>query len=136
MVCGCFCRPSFPGAFAGWGLVWTADGLARRFEVVGSCTARAGGSRARLRGVATRQGPPFRALLLQRTDRRPCGSLAGRFELSYWYDAFNDRTLAELNARLPKDAAVAFSNDQSEPSMLFQDLQSLGKLRRDIEVLP
>src|SRR5262249_40549302 len=53
------------------------------------------------------------------------------FELSYWYDAFNDRALADLNARLPRNAAVDFMNVMTQP-MVFGENQSLGQLRGDI----
>ena len=61
----------------------------------------------------------------------PRGAWESGFELSYWYDAFNPRTLAEINARLPRGAAVDFLNEKTNPTT-FQELQSLGELRGDL----
>jgi hypothetical protein len=58
----------------------------------------------------------------------------GLFELSYWYDAFNPATLDEINARLPAGAEVDFLNDKTNPST-FLELQSLGKLRKDVRLV-
>ena len=61
----------------------------------------------------------------------PRGAWRRGFELSYWYDAFTPRVLAELNQKLPPDAHVTFPNDLSSPTT-FQELQALGRLRKDI----
>ncbi len=58
----------------------------------------------------------------------------GRFELSYWYDAFTDDFLRELNADLPEDAAISFANVQSNPLMVPMDQQALGILRPDLRI--
>jgi hypothetical protein len=57
----------------------------------------------------------------------------GLFELTYWYDAFNSRTLADLNRKFPRGAEVDFFNDKTNP-MTFLELQSLGELRSDVVV--
>jgi hypothetical protein len=62
----------------------------------------------------------------------PRGAWKAGFELAYWWDAFNDRTIADLNERLPRDAMVHFLNDLDQPST-FYELQSLGHLRGDLE---
>ena len=48
----------------------------------------------------------------------PSGAWKAGFELSYWYDAFNGRAIAELNERLPPGAAVEFLNDLDQPADL------------------
>lgn len=63
----------------------------------------------------------------------PRGAWHRGFELTYWFDAFNSQTLAELNEKLPADAEVDFPNDLTNP-MTFQELQMLGALRSDINL--
>ena len=46
----------------------------------------------------------------------PRGAWQRGFELTYWYDAFNDRTLAELNdpkTGLPRGAVVEMFNERT-----------------------
>jgi 4-amino-4-deoxy-L-arabinose transferase-like glycosyltransferase len=57
----------------------------------------------------------------------PRGAWRRGFELSYWYDAFNDKAIAEVNATLPKGASISYSSDLSQPPT-FIELQSLGVL--------
>ena len=64
----------------------------------------------------------------------PRRAWARGFELSYWYDAFNGPVLRELNARLPHRAEVDFLNQKSN-TITFQELQTLGVLRRDIRLI-
>jgi hypothetical protein len=122
----------FLAAMAGWGSIWLADGVARLFR------ARA----VMLRGVlaALVLGPaawqlvrvhPFELSYYNELIGGPRGAWKAGFELSYWYDAFNDRTLADLNRKLPRGAAVVFFNDKTNPDT-FYELQSLGHLRKDI----
>jgi 4-amino-4-deoxy-L-arabinose transferase-like glycosyltransferase len=55
------------------------------------------------------------------------------FELSYWYDAFNDRVIQDLNHRLPRRAQVDFLNETTKSSAgVFYVRQDLGTLRGDI----
>src|SRR5262249_57867442 len=56
------------------------------------------------------------------------------FELSYWYDAFNGPVLRALNARLPEGAEVDFLNQKTN-NITFQEIQTLGGLRRDIRLI-
>ena len=62
----------------------------------------------------------------------PKGAWHRGFELAYWYDAFNGRTLADLNAKLPRGAMLAFLNERTEMTPTFSELQSLGELRCDL----
>jgi hypothetical protein len=64
----------------------------------------------------------------------PRGAWSAGFELSYWYDAFTPRIIADLNAKLPPDAVISYANDQSNPQMVPQDLQSTGALRGDLRM--
>ena len=61
----------------------------------------------------------------------PRGAWRRGFELSYWYDAFNPRTLDELNAKLPRGAVLDFFNHLTNPST-FAELQSLGELSGNV----
>jgi hypothetical protein len=63
----------------------------------------------------------------------PRGAWHRGFELTYWCDAFNGRTLEELNQRLPPSAELDLPNDLTNP-MTLQELQTLGALRGDIEL--
>ncbi len=56
---------------------------------------------------------------------------SGRFELTYWYDAFTPRAIDELNRSLPPRAELAFCNDLTQPTTFFE-LQTLGHLRSDL----
>ncbi len=63
----------------------------------------------------------------------PRGAWHRGFEPTYWFDAFNGQTLAEINQKLPPGAEVDFPNDLTNP-MTFQELQSLGALRSDVKL--
>ena len=63
----------------------------------------------------------------------PRGAWKRGFELTYWYDAFNDPMIDDLNRLLPLHARVDFLNEHTKDSVIvFQDRQNLGSLRRDI----
>ena len=84
-------------------------------------------------GRGARPDPSLRAVVLQRADRRPARGLGEGFELTYWYDAFTNRVLDDLNRRFPEGAEVDFLNEHTRTSVpVFQDLQNLGLLRTDI----
>jgi hypothetical protein len=61
------------------------------------------------------------------------GARNAGFEVTYWYDAFNERTLREIEERLPPGATVDFLNPLGTTDT-FADLQSLGELRSDIQL--
>jgi len=125
----------FLAALAGWGAGWVAAGLGR--------LVRARGRAARVVPVVVAAlvlGPaawqlvrvhPFELSYYNELIGGTKGAWNAGFELTYWYDAFNDRTLAEVNERLPRGAIVDFLNDKTLP-MVFSELQSLGQLRSDI----
>jgi len=123
----------FLAAFAGWGLVGTADGLAGAFRVratwVRSALAALVLGSAAWQLVAIH---PFELSYDNELVGGPPGAWRRGFELTYWYDAFNARTLRDVNDRLPRGASVASLNELSDPPT-FQELQSLGTLRGDLD---
>lgn len=126
----------FLSAMAGWGALWLADGLGRLFR-----TRRAWPPRVLVaflilfpsaRGLATVH--PYELSYYNGLIGGPRGAWSrGHFEMTYWYDAFNSRALAEINAKLPAGAEVDFLNDKTNPST-FIELQSLGELRPDLKL--
>lgn len=122
----------FLAAFAGWGVVWLGDGLARLTRVP------AAWPRGILAGVVLGSAAgqlikvhPFELSYYNELIGGPRGAWKAGFELAYWYDAFNDKTIAELNEKLPPHAAIDFYNERSQPPT-FSELQVLGILRNDI----
>ncbi|MDR3637671.1 MAG: glycosyltransferase family 39 protein [Isosphaeraceae bacterium] len=125
----------FLAAFAGWGAVWVADGLASATRL----------RPPRLRAVvaALVLGPaawglvkihPYELSYYNELVGGPRGAWRAGFELTYWYDAFNTVELDALNDAkrgLPHGAVVDFLNERTNPDT-FQELQSLGALRSDI----
>jgi hypothetical protein len=126
----------FLAAFAGWGAVALADGLARLFRARRAWLPRAAVA-ALVLVPSTYQLVkihPYELSYYNELVGGPRGAWgSGRFELTYWYDAFNPRTLAEINRKLPHGAQVDFFNDKTNP-MTFLELQSLGELRPDIRL--
>jgi len=128
----------FLAALAGWGTVWLADFLARLSRV------RANGLRAVLvllvLAPATRQlirVHPFELSYYNELIGGPRGAWRRGFELAYWYDAFNDQTLAELNdpkTGLPQGAVMSMLNERTNTLPTFEELQSLGALRPDLVI--
>jgi hypothetical protein len=127
----------FLAAFVGWGTVWLADALARAVRL----STRPGWARLALTGAVL--GPaafalvrvhPYELSYYNELVGGPRGAWEKGFELTYWYDAFNDRMLDEINHKLPAGAEVDFLNDKTNP-VTFQELQSLGALRKDIRLV-
>ena len=128
----------FLAALAGWGVVWAADGLARRFRQ----TIRRAELGARSLVAASVLAPsawglvaihPYELSYYNALIGGPVGAWRAGFELTYWYDAFNPGAIAELNVQLPEGARLDFPNRLSAPST-FQDLQALGLLRPDLRL--
>ncbi|HEV3166378.1 MAG TPA: glycosyltransferase family 39 protein [Isosphaeraceae bacterium] len=126
----------FLAAFAGWGTIWVADSLGWlvRMKAVWFRSALA----ALVLGTAAWQlikVHPFELSYYNELIGGPSGAWHSGFELAYWYDAFNDETLAKLNSPgvLPPDPTITFSSDLSTPPT-FEELRSLGKLRSDIRM--
>jgi Dolichyl-phosphate-mannose-protein mannosyltransferase len=124
----------FLAAFAGWGTIWAADALARlsRRGVVPWRSAVA----LLVLGPAAWQLlriHPYELSYYNELIGGPRGAWRAGFELTYWYDAFNPRTIAELNGRLQRGATIDLLNPRTETET-FQELQSLGELRGDLRL--
>ena len=125
----------FLAALAGWGAGWVAAGVGRVLRAQGRVASLVPAAVAALvLGPAAWQlvtVHPFELSYYNELIGGPRGAWNAGFELTYWYDAFNDRTLAEVNDRLPRESTVDFLNEKTNP-MVFTELQSLGQLRPDI----
>jgi 4-amino-4-deoxy-L-arabinose transferase-like glycosyltransferase len=124
----------FLAAMAGWGTVWAAGALERR--------PRSGNRFRRWVLAALVLGPaawqlirihPYELSYYNELIGGPRGARRAGFELSYWYDAFNQPTLAEIDARLPRQAVLDFLNPMTTPET-FAELQALGELRGDLRL--
>ena len=124
----------FLAALAGWGTFWIAGWLGRQ--------TRRPSSLWRWILASIVLGPaawqlvrihPYELSYYNELIRGPRGAWEAGFELSYWYDAFNPRTIAEINGRLPRGATVDFLNPMST-SQTFAELQALGQLRGDLQL--
>ena len=128
----------FLAAFAGWGTIAAADflaGLVRQPPryLRSALTAVVLGSAA----LALYRIHPYELSYYNELIGGPRGAWERGFELSYWYDAFTDKVIADLNEKLPRDAEMDFFNDLTDTSApVFQELQSLGALRGDIGRTP
>jgi hypothetical protein len=124
----------FLAAFAGWGMLWLADALARLARLPGwfmrpALAAIVLGSAA----LALVRIHPYELSYYNELIGGPRRAWHRGFELSYWYDAFNGPVLDELNRRLPPHAEIDFFNHLTDASiMVFQVHQSLGDLRADV----
>ncbi len=121
----------FLAAFAGWGAVFVADLVARRVGRVQVCRGIVAGL---ILGSATAQLVqihPFELSYYNELIGGPKGAWRKGFELSYWYEAFDDQTLVDLNRVLPEGANVDFLNELIN-TPTFTCLQELGALRGDI----
>ena len=122
----------FVAAMAGWGTIWLADGL---MHVTG---VRSGFSRWAFATVVVASAAwqlirihPYELSYYNELIGGPRGATRAGFELSYWFDAFNDQMINEINARLPRGATVDFLSTMTCPET-FTLLQELGHLRGDL----
>ena len=120
----------FLAALAGWGTVWAADLLARwshrRRNAMRAVLAMAVLLPAAWQLIKVH---PFELSYYNELIGGPRGAWRRGFELTYWYDAFNDRTLSELNdprTGLPRGAVVEMFNHRTN-TPTFEELQSLAK---------
>ena len=124
----------FLAAFAGWGTVAMARDLSWRvhlpsriaFSLLASLVLAPA-------AIELERIHPFELSYYNLLIGGPKGAWHRGFELTYWCDAFNGRTLDELNQCLPPGAELDFPNELTNP-MTFQELQTLGALRGDIEL--
>ena len=122
----------FLAAFAGWGAVAIGDGLAR---LLGKRTACLGVVATLVLGPAAWQLAaihPFELSYYNELIGGVRGAWSRGFELSYWYEAFDGETLAEINRVLPPNAAVDFLEPDLINTPTMNCLQELGALRGDV----
>ena len=127
----------FQAAFSGWGAIWLADTLARRVRLPANWTRLAvTGVVLGSATVALVRIHPYELSYYNELIGGPRGAWERGFELTYWYDAFTDNVIAELNRKFPPDAYVDFLNPNTKTSVIvFQELQTLGALRGDIRLI-
>jgi len=126
----------FVAAFAGWGTIWLADACARilngrawlmRLAISALVLASAAFELYRVH--------PYELSYYNKLIGGPRGAWRRGFELTYWYDAFNEPFMKEINRRLPPGAEVDFLSDTTKTAVpVFIDQQSLGILRGDIQL--
>jgi 4-amino-4-deoxy-L-arabinose transferase-like glycosyltransferase len=126
----------FLAGLAGWGTVAVADGAARLVRLRPTAL-RAVLALAVLAPAAWQliKVHPFELSYYNELIGGPRGAWQRGFELAYWWDAFNDRTLAALSdpkTGLPPGAVVDMLNERTSTLTTFEELQSLGELRPDI----
>lgn len=126
----------FLACLAGWGTICVADGLATilrvRRAVVRALAAALVLAPAAWQLVAVH---PFELSYYNEWIGGPRGARRAGFELTYWYDAFNDRTIAAIEKVLPPGATIDYVNDKLE-APTFAELQTLGHLRADLDLSP
>ncbi len=123
----------FLAAFAGWGVVAMAGALARPIRHPVACRAAVAGLVLGSAAVQLIRIHPFELSYYNELIGGPRGAWKSGFELSYWYEAFDGDTLADLNddAVLPDGSSVDFTNDLiNTPSLAC--LQELGRLKGTI----
>ena len=124
----------FLAAFAGWGTVALARDISLRSRIPRRIALALLAALVIVPAAAdVVRIHPFELSYYNALIGGPRGAWHRGFELTYWFDAFNSQTLAELNEKLPADAEVDFPNDLTNP-MTFQELQMLGALRSDINL--
>jgi Dolichyl-phosphate-mannose-protein mannosyltransferase len=122
----------FLAAFAGWGVMAISDLLAK---LIRHRTACRGFVAALVLGSATWQLVkihPFELSYYNELIGGPSGAWKHGFELSYWYDAFNEKTLEELNQDLPDGTAIDTYNTDLINTPTMGCLQELGQIKPGI----
>ncbi len=129
----------FLAAFVGWGTVWLADRCAALFRRPDLALWFRGALASLVLGSSSWQLVrihPFELSYYNEFIGGPAAARRAGFELTYWYDAFNPKTLAEINdprTGLPKNVAVTPVNEYSNVPV-FPELQALGELRPDLQL--
>jgi hypothetical protein len=126
----------FLAAMAAWGSLWLADLLERLSDAWAARWPRA------LVAVLVLGPAAWQLVKIHPYELSYYNELVGGprgawrqsgFELSYWYDAFTPRAVAEISEKLPPGASLDYLNKNTETSAgVLLDLQSLGQLRPDI----
>lgn len=124
----------FLSAFAGWGAMAAAKGLAavtlRRLDV---CRAVIAALVLFPPLVSLVRVHPYELSYYNILIGWTPGAWGAGFELTYWYDAFTPQVIRELNDKFPPNAEVDFLNPKTNPEV-FIELQSLGHLRPDLRL--
>jgi hypothetical protein len=124
----------FLAAFAGWGTMAAARFLGRIVRVPAPAVVAAIAALVLVpAAVDLVQVHPFELSYYNSLIGGPRGAWHRGFELTYWFDSFNDQTLEEINRKLPEGAMVQMPNVLTNPPT-FQELQTLGMLRGDISL--
>ncbi len=121
----------FLAAFAGWGTIGLADRIGRsgRARLLARSALSALVLLPAVWGLARIH--PFELSYYNEPIGGPRGAWARGFELSYWYEAFDEETIADLNRVLPDGALFDGLNKLTEPPT-FACLQELGHLKGTI----
>jgi 4-amino-4-deoxy-L-arabinose transferase-like glycosyltransferase len=126
----------FLAAFAGWGTIWLAETLSPAIRLPRSLPwlrLALGGAVLVSSAVALIRVHPYELSYYNELIGGPRRAWEKGFELSYWYDAFTNSVLDDLNHRFPPGAEVDFLNNQTESAApVFQDQKTLGLIRKDI----
>lgn len=124
----------FLAAFSGWGTMAAARVLGKLVRVPTAVSAAIAISLVLIpAAVDLAHIHPFELSYYNALIGGPRGAWHRGFELTYWFDSFNDQTLEEINHRLPTDAMLQMPNVLTNPPT-FQELQTLGALRGDIRL--
>ncbi|WP_422926695.1 glycosyltransferase family 39 protein [Singulisphaera sp. PoT] len=122
----------FLAAFAGWGVAWVGRGIDElnpmrprlwRLVLTILVLGSAGWQLVRVH--------PYELSYYNEAIGGARKAWQAGFELSYWYDAINPSLIADINKKLPQNAAVELYNE-NDRTPTFLELQALGELRSDI----
>lgn len=124
----------FLSAFAGWGAMAAARGLAAlTWRNLISCRAIIAAVVLVPSFVSLARVHPYELSFYNALIGWTPGAWREGFELTYWYDAFTPQVIRDLNEKLPPGAEVDFLNPKTNPEV-FYTLQDLGHLRPDIRL--
>lgn len=130
--------PCFPflAAFAGSGVGGIGRALSRRLKRIPAAWTQALVLLAALGPAAWEAARihPYELSYYNALVGGPRGAQSLGFELSYWFDAFTPRVLADLRKRLPPNAGIAYANERSNPQLVMPTLQALGEIRPDVRI--
>jgi 4-amino-4-deoxy-L-arabinose transferase-like glycosyltransferase len=125
----------FLAALVGWGTLWVADGLARLVRMPGAGARAAFAALVLLpAGVQLVRIHPYELSYYNELIGGPRGAWRRGCELTYWFDALNPPTLAQIQAVLPRNVHLRTAEGQATPLFYFEVLQYLGHLRRDLRL--
>ena len=128
----------FLAAFAGWGAVGLADLLAGSGSRPREGRAADGLAWPVVAALVLLPAAwglgrihPFELSYYNEFIGGPVGAWAKGFELSYWYEAFDNETLADLNREIPDGAAMHGLNELTK-TPTFECLHELGAIKPTI----